>query len=148
MKRFLLMMIAGFVLSACSLTSDDRSKKMAVPVPTPTKKSYEPVIVDMIQIEKSNANGIATIKQDGNKTKVIINLSGEKSASEPAHVHFGVCPKPGAIKYVLNDVVNGSSETELDVPIEELVASGSMAINVHKSIDDYATVVSCGDIIP
>ena len=144
MRKILLVLAMGCSLAACG--TGVKTKDNVAAGPSPTMKTYAPITVEMIQIGKSGQNGMATIKQEGEKTRVVINLEQSGNASEPAHIHYGVCPKPGAIKYALNDLVKGDSETLLNVPIEEIVASGSMAINVHKSVDDYATYVSCGDI--
>lgn len=141
MIRFVVLLM-GLVLSACGVAKE---KSMIKAIPSPTEVVFAPVVVEMIQIDKTGQKGIATIKQEGEKARVIINLDLGRG-SQPAHVHYGVCPQTGVIKYVLNDLIDGSSETVLDVPMRELVASGSMAINVHKSTNDYETIVSCGDI--
>jgi hypothetical protein len=147
MKKLLFVVVFGLGLSACSLKPKNEAVMAKVMVPTPTKTVFKPVTVDLIQINKSRQDGIATITQEGNKTRVIIEMvSGKKGTAQPAHVHYGVCPKPGEVKYALSDVVEGKSDTLLDAPMEQIVASGSMAINVHKSIDEISIYVSCGDI--
>lgn len=148
MKKYLLVMVVGFVLSACSLASEKKTveeKTMLTPTPS-VKTEYEPQSVKLLATGGSGQNGVATIFQEELKTKVVIEMEKASKVAQPAHVHYGVCPETGIIKYALNDVVNGKSETLLDAPMSELVASGSMAINVHKSDEDISQYVSCGDI--
>ncbi len=66
--------------------------------------------------------------------------------SRPAHIHTGSCEQQGGIKWPLNPVVNGRSETTLDISIQDLVTAMPLYINVHKSAEELATAVSCGDI--
>lgn len=81
------------------------------------------------------------------KTKVTISLSGAPSGvPQPAHIHVGSCPAPGAIKYPLTSVISGQSETILDVSLEELRDQLPLAVNVHKSSEEAKVYVACGDI--
>ena len=45
----------------------------------------------------------------------------------------------------LQNVVDGSSTTHLDMKLSDIVSKGG-AINVHKSAEDVKTYVACGDI--
>ena len=65
---------------------------------------------------------------------------------QPAHIHAGACPKPGAIVYPLNDVVNGFSETMIDVDIQTIRSQFPLAVNVHKSASQSAIYVACGNL--
>ena len=105
MRKILLVLAMGCSLAACG--TGVKTKDNVAAGPSPTMKTYAPITVEMIQIGKSGQNGMATIKQEGEKTRVVINLEQSGNASEPAHIHYGVCPKPGAIKYALNDLVKG-----------------------------------------
>jgi hypothetical protein len=94
----------------------------------------------------SGETGTGYLTPDGDKTKVMIALKGAPADAQPAHIHEGTCaklnPKP---TYPLSSVVDGKSNTEVDVPLSKLTA-GTYAINVHKSPTDIATYVSCADI--
>lgn len=114
----------------------------AVPV-----SAQEQVTVQLGQQNNSGESGTAVLTPMGNQTKVTLNLTGAPSGVEqPAHIHPGTCaqldPKP---QYPLNNVVDGQSETTLDVSLETLM-SGSFAINVHKSMTEASVYVSCGNI--
>lgn len=81
-----------------------------------------------------------------------VSLAYEPSgASQPVHIHVGSCPNPGDVRYPLTDVVNGRSETTLNVPYADLVSLATnmpLAINAHVSATNIGTYVSCGDIYP
>lgn len=91
----------------------------------------------------SGETGVAILTPQGGKTVVELQLKGAPADPQPAHFHTGTCEKyaPRPL-YPLRSVVKGGSMTTLDVPIEKLVA-GDMVINVHKSLDDIATINSC-----
>jgi hypothetical protein len=102
------------------------------------------IVVKMEGTNGSGESGTATLTPSGNKTIVVIKLSGGSSVEQPAHFHTGTCdhyePRP---LYGLNDVVKGQSTSTVNQPIDKLTA-GNLIINVHKSYDDIATQVSCG----
>jgi hypothetical protein len=102
------------------------------------------VVVKMEGTNGSGESGTATLTPNGNKTVVVIKLSGGSSVEQPAHFHTGTCdhyePRP---LYGLNDVVKGQSTSTVNQPIDKLTG-GNLIINVHKSYDDIATQVSCG----
>lgn len=102
--------------------------------------------VGLAEQNDSLQEGVATLVPEGSRTRVIINIDGASAESvEPAHIHTGVCPTPSAVKYPLADVVNGTSETVLDISLEQLLAQLPLAINVHKSSKELKSYVSCGD---
>ena len=105
------------------------------------------VTVPMAAQNKSNETGTATLTQRGKDLQVVINLSNAPAAAQPAHIHPGTCAKLApAPKYPLSPVVNGKSNTLLkNVNLTDLTG-GQFAINVHKSTNDLATYVSCGDM--
>ncbi len=95
----------------------------------------------------SAESGTAVLSDVSGKVKVAISLvGGPAGVSQPAHIHLGACPNPGAIKYPLANVVNGKSETILDLSLSDIKAGLPLAVNVHKSNADVKTYVACGDI--
>ncbi len=94
----------------------------------------------------SGQHGTVALKPRGSKTVVEVHLLGAPATAEPAHIHAGSCshlnPAP---KYPLTSVVNGISETTVDVSIATLTAGG-LAVNVHKSASDLKDYVACGDL--
>ncbi len=99
---------------------------------------------------KSGEAGVAILTPEDGKTRVILTLvaapGASVSASQPAHIHVGSCPNPGAVKYPLKNVVNGVSDTLVDTTIDNLKANLPLAINVHKSASDIGAYVACGDL--
>ncbi|MCR4324312.1 MAG: hypothetical protein NUV69_01345 [Candidatus Curtissbacteria bacterium] len=65
---------------------------------------------------------------------------------QPAHIHSGSCPTPGAIVYSLANVVDGESNTVLNTTMEKLKSQKPLAINVHKSQQEVNTYVACGNL--
>ena len=103
------------------------------------------------------SSGTGTMATSG-KVKVRIELwekdmmknsmmgTGTAVVSHPAHIHTGSCSVQGGIKWTLNPVVGGRSETTLDVSLQDLVMAMPLYVNVHKSAEELATAISCGDI--
>ncbi|HLB50907.1 MAG TPA: thioredoxin family protein [Patescibacteria group bacterium] len=108
-------------------------------------KSYT---VAMKEQNDSTQAGTATIVDENGKAKVSIKVAaGPAGVAQPAHIHVGACPTPGAVSYPLSGVVNGMSETTLAVSTAELLKQLPLAINIHKSKEEASTYVSCGDIV-
>jgi Cu/Zn superoxide dismutase len=93
----------------------------------------------------SGESGTATLTKDGDKTKVVLSVTGSPADAQPVHIHKGTCdkldPKPA---FPLSPVTGGKSETVVNASIDEL-AKG-YAINGHKSAQDLKTYVFCGNI--
>ncbi|HEY8478026.1 MAG TPA: hypothetical protein VIN09_14285 [Chloroflexota bacterium] len=103
--------------------------------------------VTMNAENNSGQNGTVTLEPMGNQTRVIINVQpGAAGVPQPAHVHEGTCanlnPRPA---FPLQPVIDGRSETVIDVSLETLQAT-QHAVNVHKSAQEASVYVSCGDI--
>jgi len=105
------------------------------------------VVVKLSAQNKSGESGTATLTDVGGNTQVTIKVSGEPSGvSQPAHIHVGACPNPGAVKYPLSYPVDGASVTMLDVSLDALKAQLPLAINVHKNSEEAKVYVACGDV--
>lgn len=142
--------------------SDKKTKKevppvtTGMPVPgTDTKETevFEKVTTLQVRLDEQNTSGEsgqAVLTQIGTSTvKVVINLTGKPSTvAQPAHIHIGACPTPGAVKYPLTNVDKGASQTEIpNMTLEQLLAELPLAVNVHKSATDVKTYVACGNIV-
>jgi hypothetical protein len=96
----------------------------------------------------SGESGQATLADaaDG-KTKVTVIVNGQPAGvAQPLHVHKGTCanldPKPA---YGLPTLTDGKSEATIDVALKTL-QSEQYAINGHKSGQEVAVYVFCGEI--
>jgi hypothetical protein len=104
-----------------------------------------PITIPMKAQNGSGENGTAMLRDTKNGLVVTIHIKNAKGP-QPAHIHKGSCakldPKPW---YPLHNVVNGMSVTTVPgVTIGEII--GKSAINVHKSLTDLPTYVSCGNV--
>lgn len=113
---------------------------------TENKPQQTEKTVTLASQSNSGESGTATITEEAGKAKVTVVLTGAPAAAQPAHIHTGSCPTPGAVKYPLTNVVNGRSETVLTIGISELMGQLPLAVNVHKSSADLKTYVACGNI--
>ena len=69
----------------------------------------------------SGEAGVVSLTEENGKTKVLLLMAGNNTAGpQPAHIHAGACPNPGAVKYPLTNVVNDVSETVIDTTIANL----------------------------
>lgn len=104
-------------------------------------------VTDLSEQNESSQSGVATLIQRDGKVVVTLNLTGAPTAvPQPAHIHVGTCPDVGAVAYPLTNVVNGVSETTLEVTMADLAAKQPFGINVHKSVPEASVYVSCGDL--
>ena len=95
----------------------------------------------------SDETGTATLEEVDGKTVVTINVENEpEDANQPAHIHTGACPTPGAVVYPLTNVQNGTSTTTLDVSLAGLRDQLPLAVNIHKSAAESKVYVACGDL--
>lgn len=97
----------------------------------------------------SGQTGTATLLPEGDKTKVVIHLSGGNGdVAQPTHIHLGRCDNlDPAPRWPLEPVKEGQSETLLDVPLDTILEQ-NVAINVHKSESEASVYVACGNIVP
>jgi len=97
----------------------------------------------------SGETGTVTFSQaQKDTTNVVIALNGApKGVSQPAHIHVGSCKTLGAASHPLTNVVNGKSETILDISYDNLWKEVPFAVNVHKSSAEAKIYTACADVI-
>ncbi len=106
------------------------------------------VTVTLAEQNKSKESGTATLMEVDGKVKVSLKMTGGAAGvAQPAHIHVGACPDVGAVKYPLTSLIDGMSETMLDVTLAQLKSELPLGINVHKSGDEVKVYVSCGDLV-
>jgi hypothetical protein len=103
--------------------------------------------VELDTLNDSGVTGTAVLTDLGNgRTLVSVQVDPAGHPLMPAHIHPGSCaelvPQP---RYPLADVADGVSETEIDATLDELFA-GDLALNLHRSRDDFATYTACADL--
>ncbi len=147
--------IAVLALGGGTLAVKKNSANKKVKVEQEAKANEERNKPTTLQVKLNEQNalgqgGQAVIVQVGTSTvRVIVNLVGKPSDdAQPAHIHLGSCPTPGAVKYPLTAVGKGASQTDIpNMTIEKLLSELPLAINVHKSATEGKVYVACGDIV-
>ena len=137
MKKFVVAGTAAVLLAALALGS--------------MSLAQESVDVTMESVTGSEGPfqiGAATLTAVDGQTQVVINIEPSPEGADveqPVHIHDGSCSELGTVVYPLSNVVDGSSTTTVDATLESL-RTGDFAVNVHKSPDEAAVYVSCGDV--
>jgi Ni,Fe-hydrogenase III small subunit len=104
-------------------------------------------VVVLGEQNESGQVGTATLTEEDGRVTVSINVTGgDEEVPQPAHIHMGTCPNPGEVIYPLSNVVDGDSETTLEVTMEDLKSKMPLAINVHKSARESGVYVACGNL--
>jgi len=147
-KYLVLMASSALFLSACTAaTTPEPSPAAMMPDGSPLVMMEQSIMLD--EQNESGQTGTAVISEgpEGNAVVTLTMTGGSFVEPQPAHVHLGSCPTPGAVQYPLNDVVAGSSVTTLDASYEDLTqATEKMAVNVHKSAKESKVYTACGNI--
>src|SRR3989344_2513880 len=103
--------------------------------------------INLSEQNNSSETGTATLVEENGQVVVTLNLTGfAENVSQPAHIHLGVCPDVGAVKYPLTNVLDGESVTTLDVTLAQLENELPLGININKSAEEASVYVSCGDV--
>ncbi|HEY4496805.1 MAG TPA: hypothetical protein VI432_01475 [Candidatus Paceibacterota bacterium] len=99
-------------------------------------------------LNDSGVSGSATLTEQDGDLMVALALTGNVAGTVmPAHIHDGVCPGVGAVKYPLTSATDGSSTTIIEgVTLANLESMLPLAINVHLSADQISTYVACGSL--
>ncbi len=130
---------------SASPTPSPIATEVATPTPEPTPD--EGLTVELESIKESTQSGTAMIKEVDGKVMVTLELTGGNyKTAQPVHIHAGKCPGVGAVKYPLKNVVDGKSETTLDINLEKLLSELPLAINVHESAAKINVYTACGSI--
>lgn len=103
-----------------------------------------------LQLNEINFSGVigkAIITEDGEKTKITLQIEGPFiDHARPAHIHTGTCANLGGVVYPLASIGElNISETMIDVSFVDLMLERPLAANVHESAEDLGNYVSCAD---
>jgi hypothetical protein len=107
-----------------------------------------PITIQVKTQNNSGQAGTATLTDMGNgTTRVVVDLANSPAGPQPIHIHEGTCANlTPQVKFPLTNMVNGKSETMVNVPLATILASPH-SINVHKSPQEAAVYVSCGEVV-
>jgi hypothetical protein len=104
-----------------------------------------PLIIDILEQNGSGESGSAELTPQNGRTDVLVTTGGlSGGVPNPNGVYEGTCDGVGGEpKYKLPDLQEGIGATTLDVSLDDLMDSHSIAV-LKSSSDD--TVVACGEI--
>lgn len=113
-----------------------------------TVAAADPLTITLRTQNNSGQSGTAVLTDMGNgTTKIVVDTTNPTAAAQPIHIHEGTCSNlTPSVKYPLTTTANGKSETTLNVAMSALLASPH-AINIHKSPQEAAVYVACGEIV-
>lgn len=103
--------------------------------------------LQLATLNDSGVTGTAVLTDNGDgTTRVEVEVESDGYTDMPAHIHPGTCanltPQP---RYPLQNVVDGTSTTDIEVPLDDLFAGG-LALNLHASPDDFETYTACAEL--
>jgi hypothetical protein len=90
--------------------------------------------------------GWAELRNTPDGMTVELDVSPKYAPLQPTHIHLGSCDQLGNVAYTLQDVLLGQSTTLIPGVTIADVATGGMAINIHRGYDDFPTYTACGEI--
>lgn len=151
MKSKNVLFVISLLLTGCTSVGYKNTRATVPSISTSptvvTVTIMPPRTVTLSEQSKSGMTGTVTFQDEVDKTRVTVNMTGKGITGPlPNHIHIGSCPNPGAVKYALNDIKNGKSETVIDVKMANLFGPDPMAVNVHKSIEEATIYTACGDL--
>lgn len=93
-----------------------------------------------------NQVALANLTAQGDKTDVRVSIKPNgPNETHPVSIQEGTCPTGGAVKYPLENSVNGSSTTVIDTSLSSLL-TGSLAIMVEESPKQPDRYIACSQI--
>lgn len=102
----------------------------------------------LAELGSSGQSGSAVLTAVGSDTNVVVSVDvspGGPGVAQPLHIHAGTCEDLGGVEFPLTTLVNGRSETTVNVSLQALL-DGRFAINLHESGSNAGNFVSCGGI--
>jgi hypothetical protein len=107
----------------------------------------ETTVVTMQEFNNSNQFGSAALVPENNKTRIIINLANTPNYPQQAYILQGSCEQPGNVIYTLSPLIDGKSETVIDLSLENLFDQLPLVIAVYRETPTAQINVSCGSIL-
>ena len=97
----------------------------------------------------SGENGTVALKPLGQQTAVEVHVVNVPAGvSQTVHIHEGTCAKVAPqVKYPLSPVIDGTSESIIDVPLDKLLAT-PLVVHVHRTYKQERSSVACASIGP
>lgn len=146
----ILLFLATGALAFAGLSGDGNSRHAGADGAAAHSAPSEPLVVALKPAHNSGVSGTARFVPGSADMQVTLTLSKRVPATLFAHVHTGPCSKEPTVKNPriwanLNDVVDGESETTVNVVTLKELQAESSSINVHDP-DHANRPLVCGDI--
>lgn len=104
------------------------------------------VVVPIEPINSSGFTGQAIFAELDQETTVGIQLAPNTSVVRPAAIRAGTCSEPGSLKFNLENLVNGRSETTIAATNHSLHLSGALVLLIGKSQSEPENYIACGRV--
>jgi hypothetical protein len=109
--------------------------------------AMDPIIVPLATFGYSGQAGRAYFSDEAGKTKISIDFSPwTGGVAQPASIRAGTCAAMGAVRYPLNNVVDGKSETIITPAMHFIHGLGDSIVVVGKSATEPEVIASCGNL--
>ncbi len=151
MKNYKLIVLGVLlIIIAVGLIIVQLTKAPALPIAQNNMPTLQPapktMTIPLLSLNNSQEYGSAVLTEMADGVKVVLTIANEAPGStQPAHIHSGACPNPGAVVYPLSSVVDGKSETVIKASLDQLSSKLPLAINVHQSAKEIKSYLACGD---
>jgi hypothetical protein len=148
MKVLILPLLAGGVLALAGCGGGGQGDE---PKPAAARRAAsQPLEIPLKPAHHSGIRGTATLTQGLEGMKVTLKLSKPVEGSLLAHIHTGPCSKEPTmgnprIWASLTEVIDGRSETTVDLMTLDELRAESSSINVHDAKHENRALV-CADI--
>ena len=139
------MNIPKIVLAACAVGTAALVALPAGAIP----KSIGAKIFPLTAEGGSGEYGTVALKPVGEQTAVEVHVVNvPRGEIKTVHIHRGTCAKVRwPITYPLSPLVDGASETIIDVPLAVILASPAV-VHVHRSYRNEHRSISCANLTP
>ncbi len=105
------------------------------------------IIVPISEIDGSGVIGDASLIDNGDGTTTVDILLAGVTGGHAAVVQAGSCDNLDEVLHKLDSVrQDGTSVTDLEVTLDDLVEELPMAVVIRRSSASNATVIACGDV--
>jgi len=103
------------------------------------------IVMKSVYGDDLNGRAAITDLKDG-RVRVIVKITDIFPFKEgkPIHIHEGTCEALGSVKYPLNNVGGGVSNTLLDLTLDQLLRERPLAINILQSPEGIS--IACGNL--
>ena len=139
------MNVPKIVLAACAAATTMLTALPAAAVP----KSIGGKIFALRAVGGSGEYGTVALKPVGEQTAVEVHVVNvPRGQIQTVHIHRGTCAKVAwPITYPLSPLIDGASESIIDVPLDTILASPAV-VHVHRSYQSEHRSLSCANLTP